>query len=66
MFKKSVTLHVAHSMYLWVSYDYHNQPTIVSKNRINELICIMEKCCVLFEVWNARLITISTSFAFKR
>jgi hypothetical protein len=41
------------------------QTAIVSVNSINQLIIVMVKCGILFEVWAEFLNIIKTSFGFK-
>jgi hypothetical protein len=41
------------------------QTAIISLNRINQLISVMMKCSVLFEVWTGFLNIIYMSFGFK-
>jgi hypothetical protein len=37
-------------LYLWVLYDFRFWTVIISLNSINQLIYVMVKCGVLFEV----------------
>jgi hypothetical protein len=38
---------------------------IISLNSINELIFVIVKCCVLFEVWTDFYNSVKKSFGFK-
>jgi hypothetical protein len=51
-------------LFLWISYDSHSKE-FISLNSIKQLIFVMVKCGVLFEVRTEFLNIIWTSFGFK-
>jgi hypothetical protein len=51
MLQQPVSLYFAHTVYLLVLYDSLIEMPIISLRNINQLIVVMEKSFVFFEVW---------------
>jgi hypothetical protein len=57
-------LRFAHEVYLCVSYDSHRKQPIISLNSVNQLIVVMEICCVFFGA-RTEWLNSKTSFGFR-
>jgi hypothetical protein len=60
-----VNLYFTHAVYLWASCDSQSQKAIISFKYINQLIFLLEKRCVFFEVCTEFLNINQICFGFK-